>query len=376
MLGRAGIDTTVIDPHPEYPAEFRCEKLDGDQVALLKKTGLAEPVLRVTTPDRESWIARFGRLVDKRTGDQEGIFYGPLVNTIRAEIPSHVRFIQAKATTIASGAEHRGITLSTGETVSARLLVLANGLSVSLRDQLGIKREVMSECHSISIGFDVTPVGRRGFPFPALTYYADRTSDRAAYITLFPIGGTMRANMFVYRDMKDPWLQQLRAEPEKTVMALMPGLRRITGDFAVDGRITIRPVDLYVTREHVQPGLVLVGDAFSTSCPAAGTGARKVLVDVERLCNGYIPQWLATPGMDTGKIAAFYADPEKQACEAFCINKAHALKAFSIDPSLRWAARRWTKFLGHYGVGTLRRFARRPLTPPTGRHAVPAGAKP
>ncbi len=32
-----------------------------------------------------------------------------------------------------------------------------------------------------------------------------------AYLTLFPIGSdAMRANLFVYRDMHDPWLRQLR----------------------------------------------------------------------------------------------------------------------------------------------------------------------
>lgn len=365
MLGRAGIDAVVIDPHAEYPAEFRCEKLDGSQVALLKKTGLAEPVLRATTPDQQSWIARFGRLVDKRPGDQEGIYYAQLVNTIRAEVPASVRFLLAKATAISAAGERRRITLSNGEAVNARLIVLANGLSVSLRDQLGLQREILSPCHSISIGFDIVPVGRRSFEFPALTYYADRPSDRAALLTLFPIGGAMRANLFVYRDMADPWLRQLRAEPENTVMALMPGLQRIIGDFAVDGRIAIRPVDLYVTRGHLQAGVVLVGDAFSTSCPAAGTGARKVFVDVERLCNVYIPRWLATPGMEAAKIAAFYADPVKQECEAFCFNKAQRFKALSTDQSLAWVVRRWTKFLAHLGVGTLRRIggrtgARRP----------------
>jgi 2-polyprenyl-6-methoxyphenol hydroxylase-like FAD-dependent oxidoreductase len=355
MLGRAGIGAVVIDPHTEYPPDFRCEKLDGDQIKTLNKTGLTDAVLRASTPDRESWVARFGLLVDKRPGDQQGIFYAPLVNTIRAEIPSNVTFIQAKATEISTGAERQSVTLSTGETVSARLIVLANGLNIGLRDKLGLSREILSECHSISIGFDIKPVGRRAFEFPALTYYADGPSDRAAYVTLFPIGSTMRANLFVYRDMKDPWLQQLRAAPEETLMALMPGLRKIIGDFAVDGRIQIRPVDLYATRGHRQPGFVLVGDAFATSCPAAGTGARKVLVDVERLCNVYIPQWLATPGMDADKIAAFYDDPVKQACDDFCIDKAHGLKAFSIDPSLPWAARRWFKFLAHFGVGTLRR---------------------
>lgn len=377
MLGRAGIDAVVIDPHTEYPPDFRCEKLDGDQVKILKKTGVADAVLRVSTPDRESWVARFGRLVDKRPGDQEGIFYAPLVNTIRAEIPPNVKFIEAKATAISTGADRQSVTLSTGETVSARLIVLANGLNIGLRDKLGLTREILSECHSISIGFDIKPVGRRAFEFPALTYYADRTGDKTALITLFPIGATMRANLFVYRDMQDPWLQQLRAAPQETLFALMPGLHRLTGDFEVDGFIKIRPVDLYATRGHLQPGLVLVGDAFSTSCPAAGTGARKVLVDVERLCNVHIPQWLATPGMDTAKIPAFYDDPVKQACETFCFNKALGLKAFSIDPSLPWAARRWAKFLAHYAVGTLRQMRKHFAAQPNDRPGIPAatGAK-
>ena len=33
MLGRAGIDAVLIDPHTVYPPDFRCEKLDASQVA-------------------------------------------------------------------------------------------------------------------------------------------------------------------------------------------------------------------------------------------------------------------------------------------------------------------------------------------------------
>ena len=354
MLGRAGIDAVLIDPRTEYPPDFRCEKLDGDQVAILKKTGLAAAVLRASTPDRESWVARSGRLIEKRPGDQEGIFYAPLVNTVRAQIPPGVRFLVAKATALATGPDAQTVMTSTGETVSARLIVLANGLNIGLRDQLRLKREIFSTCHSISIGFDVSPVGRREFAFPALTYYAERPSDRAALITLFPIGQTMRANLFVYRTMDDPWLQALRATPQETLFALMPGLRPLLGDFTVTDHIKIRPVDLYATRGHLQPGLVLVGDAFSTSCPAAGTGARKVLTDVERLCNVHVPQWLATPGMGLGKIAAFYDDPVKLACDRFCIKKANALKALSTDTGWLWQLRRRVKFVGQYGRGKLR----------------------
>jgi 2-polyprenyl-6-methoxyphenol hydroxylase-like FAD-dependent oxidoreductase len=359
MLGNRGVDAVLVDPHPVYPPDFRCEKLDGPQVGILEKTGLADAVLRAATPDRETWVARFGQVVERRGGDQNGILYPTLVNTVRGEIPKHVTVVHAKAIAVSTGDDRQIVTLSTGEEISARLIVLATGLNIGVRSKLGLTRDVISECHSISIGFDIKPVDAKAFEFSSLTYYADRVEDRTALLTLFPIGATMRANLFVYRNMQDPWLQQLRAAPEQTLHSLMPGLRRLMGDFAVDGFIKIRPVDLYVTQGHRQSGIVLVGDAFSTSCPAAGTGARKVLTDVERLCNIYVPQWLATPGMDAQKIAAFYDDPVKKECDQFSISKAYALRSFSIDTGPLWYARRWGKFLAHCGVGKLRQLRER-----------------
>jgi 2-polyprenyl-6-methoxyphenol hydroxylase-like FAD-dependent oxidoreductase len=99
---------------------------------------------------------------------------------------------------------------------------------------------------------------------------------------------------------------------------------------------------------------VLIGDAFGTSCPAAGTGARKALNDAERLCNIHIPHWLATPGMGADKIAAFYSDPIKQACDDTSLAKAYELRSFTVDPALNWAARRWGKFGGQLARGSLR----------------------
>ncbi|HXD47055.1 MAG TPA: NAD(P)/FAD-dependent oxidoreductase [Pseudolabrys sp.] len=355
MLGRAGIDAILVDPHTVYPPDFRCEKLDSTQVAILERTGLAADILRSTTPDRATWVARFGRVIEKRPGDQQGIYYAPLVNAARALIPGNVRTLAAKATALAASGERQLVALSTGEEISARLIVLANGLSVALRHNLGLTRTTVSPCHSITIGFDAVPAGRPAFDFPALTYYAERTSDRAALITLFPIGAKMRANLFVYCDMADPWLKKMRSHPQETLFALWPGLRKIMGDFTADGPVQIRPIDLYVTDGHRQGGVVLVGDAFATSCPAAGTGARKVLNDVERLCNVHIPQWLKTPGMSADKISAFYDDPQKQAVDDFARDKAYSLKAFSTSNAPQWRARRLAKFLMQGGVGTLRR---------------------
>lgn len=354
MLGRAGVAALLIDPHPSYPPELRCEKLGGDQLDLLRKTGLAEPTLRATTLDGEVWEARFGYVVAQKPSDQHGIMYDTLVNTMRAQIPPSVETIFTKVTGISNSDERQQVTLSNGEQISARLVVLANGLNIGLRTMLGIERQVISSCHSITLGFDVAPVGRAAFDFPALTYWPKRASSRMAYMTIFPIGGTMRVNLMVYRDMTDPWLPQFRKTPEAAMRALMPRLQRMMGDFKVSGPIKIRPADLCTTSGYLQPGIVLVGDAFSTSCPAAGTGTTKVFTDVGRLCNVYIPQWLTTEGMDAQKIAQFYDDPEKQACEARSREKAYQLRSLSTDNALSWRAQRWARFLVRLAQGTLR----------------------
>jgi 2-polyprenyl-6-methoxyphenol hydroxylase-like FAD-dependent oxidoreductase len=355
MLGRAGISAVLIDPHTAYPPDFRCEKLDGSQVELLRKTGLAEDVLAGATLDEEISIARFGRLVEKRSARQYGIMYDTLVNAFRALIPPTVEFLHAKATAIAAGTDRQIVTLSTDEQVAARLVVLSNGLNIGLRHNLGITREIISEGHSIAAGFNVEPSGTPRFDFKALTYFPEHTSDRMAYFSLFPIHETMRGNLFVYRDMQDPWLRQLRKTPEETLIAAMPGLKNLTGNFTVTGDIRIRPVDLYVSKGHRQPGVVLVGDAFATSCPAAGTGANKVFTDVERLCNLHIPRWLESDGMGVEKIAAFYDDPVKKACDAASVNKAFYLRGLSVDTGPSWRARRWVRGTARLALGVSRR---------------------
>jgi 2-polyprenyl-6-methoxyphenol hydroxylase-like FAD-dependent oxidoreductase len=370
MLGRAGVSAVLIDPHPVYPPDFRVEKISGEvQLERLRKTGLAQMALRSATPDGENWIARFGYLLDKRPSQQYGIRYDALVNALRAAIPDEVERIAAKVTSLSTSAERQKVVMSNGEEVSARLVVMANGLNVGLRHQLGIARRIVSACHSITIGFDIAPVDRPCFEFPALTYFSERPSDRIPYLTLFPIGDAMRGNLFVYRETDDPWLKTMRQAPEATLNAALPRLARLTGDFRISGDIRIRPADLYVSSGHLQPGVVLVGDAFETTCPVSGTGTDKVFTDVERLCNVHIPGWLATDGMGEHKVAAFYDDPVKKACDAWSIAKAYHFRSVSIDTGIYWQAQRWARFLAWSGSGLMRRFNRLDAAPPSRAHS-------
>jgi 2-polyprenyl-6-methoxyphenol hydroxylase-like FAD-dependent oxidoreductase len=357
MLGVAGIDTVLVDPHKVYPPDFRCEKLDRTQVAALTKTGLADRIAGAVTFSDDVWIVRHGDQVSKRHIGQWDILYDTLVNTMRSAVPANVEFIEAKATAVKTGADRQTVTLASGEEIDARLIVMAMGLNVGIRHTLGLSRRDISPQHSISIGFDMAPVGGSGFPFPALTYYPERIDERVAYLTIFPIGSTMRANFFVYRDMRDPWLKDMRHAPVATLNATLPGLSKMTGPFTVTSDVKIRPVDLYVTEGHRQPGIVLVGDAFATSCPAAGTGAGKAIVDVERLCHAHIPAWLATPGIAREKIETFYDDPVKVASDESAAEKAQYVRSIAVDTSLPWQLRRLANGVArHVGLATLRDF--------------------
>jgi hypothetical protein len=59
--------------------------------------------------------------------------------------------------------------------------------------------------------------------------------------------------------------------------------------------------------------------------------------------------------MGEDKIAAFYDDPVKLACEAFSRDKAFFLRALSTETGAVWQARRLVRFIGGAGVGVLRR---------------------
>ncbi len=301
--------------------------------------------MSVATTNQGPLIARKGRVVERSPYVEYGINYVDFVNVFRNAVPECVERITAKVMDVETSDTVQNLVLSNKREIDARLVIMANGLNFGLRDQLGLSRRELSPTHSMTIGFDIEPVGRDTFDFKAITYFGEDPAFRVGYITIFPIGQRRRVNLFVYRDLKDPWLRKLRDKPVEAIADVLPNLETVIGAYKVSTPVKIRPIDLYKTENYLIPGVVLTGDACGTACPAAGTGAMKALVDVERLCNVYVPQWLSTPGMGVEKISEYYSDPEKVASDSRSLELALHYRDLAVEDGLPWKLRRAGRYV-------------------------------
>ncbi len=220
MLGRAGIDAVLVDPHPVYPPDFRCEKLDRVQ---LRDAAADRP--------RRCGAAR----LDARPRDagwRASADWSTRCRAHRSAASSTTRWStpcgrKSRPHRVHPGQGHRHLDRRrTGRPSSFRTATRFPRASSSWPPastsacchKLGHRRARSSAPAIRSRSASTSqPVGRPAFPFSALTYFPERPADRAAYITLFPIGAAMRANLFVYRDLHDPWLKQFREAPAETL---------------------------------------------------------------------------------------------------------------------------------------------------------------
>jgi hypothetical protein len=77
--------------------------------------------------------------------------------------------------------------------------------------------------------------------------------------------------------------------------------------------------------------------------------------------------------MAEDKIAAFYGDPVKTACDAWSTAKAYQLRSLSIDNGISWRAQRWARFIARLGEGLLRQVRDRLTAGSSVQHGQRAG---
>lgn len=337
-LAKAGRKVALVDPHRIHHDEFRAEKTRSEQMGLFEKLGLGPVFRSLVTPMTDLHVFRFGQLFERKQTWEYAFSYAPLVNGLRAALPPQVPLTVGKVAEVSTGPDRQRLVLTDGSVIEARLLVVATGYSEAVRRAIGVERIEESKAHSLSMGFDfaITP---KEFGLQSLTFYARRVADRIAFLTIFRIGERMRANMFVYRTVADPWVQAFRENPQKILLELMPEIAARCGNFAIASEVEVRQVSLTTTQGHRRDGVVFIGDAFATTCPAQGDGIHRVLTDVDRL-TAHIPAWFATPGMAADKIGAFYDDPVKVAADEKALRASIYARRINVETGLEWRLRR------------------------------------
>ncbi|MFS8046090.1 FAD-dependent oxidoreductase [Rhizobium sp. BR 314] len=355
ILGRAGYRVTLIDRHRIVPDEFRVEKMSGSQIDTLQRLRLLGPVSAAAVAFDEVIHMRNGRMLDRTNDRQFGFLYSRLVSALRAALPANVDFVVGQVNGVQTGATRQHIAVLGQDEMTAKLLVLATGMGDILRRDLGISHRSVAEKRSLAFGCNLRPVGTKSLRHMALTYHG--TSDGIDHMNLFPVPGGTRANLFVFRDPRDPWIKSLHENPKDTLAAIFPSLIETAGDFDIVGKVDSWLTDITIAENCRQDGVVLIGDAFQSSCPATGIGVSRLLTDVERLCTAYIPQWMAETAFDRAKIAAYYDDPQKQESDAIALQLASHRRNLAVNTDLRWRTRRQIHFLRRRAVHALEKLS-------------------
>jgi 2-polyprenyl-6-methoxyphenol hydroxylase-like FAD-dependent oxidoreductase len=333
VLGRAGHAVSLVDLKREPSPDFRNEKLGIDQIQRLKDLGVLscfEDAVWGETPDPDQI-----RPALKDCGAR----YDQWVSHLRAALPPQVNFVEGKVDQIETTDDRQAVVLSSGARIDARLVVLATGRGERLRASLGVTRHTFSEKHSLCLGFSVTPAQGDPMSFSAGIFHG-RFGDRVAYATIFPMREEIRVNVFSYRDLDDPWVAQMRANPIDVLSRTLPDIAAVLNGMQVVRPLEVRSTDLYGVRGHVRPGVVLLGDAFHAPCPSSGTGITRILNDVDLLATTHLPRWLRTPGMGASKIQQFYADPAKRRVDSLSIQRSLRGRSAAVSLTPYWRARR------------------------------------
>ena len=340
LLGRRGLRVSLIDPHEVYPVDFRAEQLVGEQVEVLDRLGLRDVLVGNLVPAAGAVASRRGRTIGGVAAPHYGIRYEVMVNRARQHLPPSVQFVKAQVADIQLTADHQQVLLADGSWRQGRVVVVATGLGQRLLRQLDIGRTMVDAAHSLTFGFDLELASSPLFPALVVVAYGERAASRIDYLTLFNIDNRIRCNLFTYGAYRDAWSQDFRRKPVQMLRQAMPRLEEMTGTIQAIGPVEVRVNDLVVASGYKRHGVVLIGDAFQTSCPAAGTGIGRLLNDIDRLCNHHLPSWLATDGMDANKISQFYDDPIKRGCDAEALRVATYRRALTVESSLSWKIHR------------------------------------
>jgi 2-polyprenyl-6-methoxyphenol hydroxylase-like FAD-dependent oxidoreductase len=334
VMNTLGLRVALVDSRSQTAPCFKAEKLEPDQIALLREMNLLRLLDDVLSPIGEVVVHRRRAIVERLHIDQFGMHYHAFVNALRAGLPPAVTQFTDTVSALQLSDDHQIARLSKSGTVKARLIVVATGTSSRLRHALQATRQEIAGHHAVAFGFDLS-LQNRQLPHAGVNFLPDRVSDRVGFLTLFPTPTGVRANLFAYQEPQSAWTREMRLNTSAMLERTFSCMRDVVGACEVTGRVEAASIDLWTTNSRPDPGVVLIGDAFQSVCPSTGTGLSKVLTDVQVL-GQRVTGWLREPGMSAAKLSSYYESQEKQASDQRSLESAFYGKRVATDRSLRF----------------------------------------
>lgn len=338
LLANENMSVALVEPRNVYPECFKAEKLEPDQWQLLEKHDLLKMVLPVCERIDAVQLASAGNIHGAINITQFGYLYHNLVNALSSQLPNQLSVFRCKAVGIEVSDDVQSVFLSDHPEIRSRLVVVATGRFGQIHNQLGLVKKMISRQHSFHFGFNIENPSQ-GFSFDSMTYHASESRSGLDYLTLFKVPNAMRGNLFTYWKPNNERIRSFSSKPKETLLESMAGLVQVLGDFEIEPKVERFSIDLYVAENLQTPGVVFIGDAFQSVCPATGTGLSKVFTDVDVLFQCVMNEWMGTPGMSAKKIASFYQDPRKQEQDRHSLNAAIRRRRVAVEMSgLRYKA--------------------------------------
>jgi 2-polyprenyl-6-methoxyphenol hydroxylase-like FAD-dependent oxidoreductase len=314
-LVKQGISVVVIDRTSAYPNLLRAEKIEIDQAAMMRRLGALDCRRPCAEPVGQTINFSGERHEPFDTREQYGIDYRDTVNNMRERLLPGIEFMVDEVQGIRNGDDMQSVLTRSGQTFECRLVILATGGNERLLAALGIHRRIDASLRSLTFGFDVVAPDGDVPRVAGFNYFPDSTHDRVDYLTLFPVGSRVRANLFTQWKPRSPEFKRMSASPDEVLARNFPRLEENIGPFRMAGRLQFFSTQFYRLVRPQVAGVVVVGDEYQSVCPATGTGLSKVLNDSALLVDNFVPAWLSTPGMSASKTREFYANPAKRAVD-------------------------------------------------------------
>jgi 2-polyprenyl-6-methoxyphenol hydroxylase-like FAD-dependent oxidoreductase len=293
LLARAGVAVTILEKHADFLRDFRGDTVHPSTLELFHEIGLLEELLKephaaiytmtlnllgqrymIATMKHLPVAARFVAMMPQ----------WDLLDFIAGQgrrYPSFDLRMSTEATGLTYDAAGRasGVTLASGETLAARLVIAADGRRSVLRDAAGLPLE--------DIGAPMDVLWFR-IPFPAgmdMSEVALGTIDKGGMVVAIPRGDYWQCAQIIEKGSFAPIEARGIAAFRDKIVDIAPGLAVGIESIRSFDDVKLLTVALDRLTRWSRPGLLAIGDAAHAMSPVGGVGINLAVQDAAATAN-------------------------------------------------------------------------------------------